>query len=257
MGERDPKILKTDFPDNRCKYLTKKLAYLYEYFNSLHDYQKPVDNLKKEDLFSKLKNDYPSDEEIKITKEIIKLFKTKTGDYLTQWYLKSDVLLLACLFEKIIKVTFKEFGINLLYCVSLPAYTWLCGLKLTGINLKTLQDKDMLLFFENNVKGGISSFTGDRFVKSDDNKKILYIDAKNLYGHSMSQPLCYDNIEMWHGYPDLYKTKVERILKTSDDSDIGYFLEVDLKYLDKIRKQRTFHFVLKTKLFLMINSMII
>ena len=47
MGENDLKILKTGFPD-KWKYLTKKLAYPYEYFNSIDDYQKPVDNLKKE-----------------------------------------------------------------------------------------------------------------------------------------------------------------------------------------------------------------
>ena len=46
MGESDPKILKTEFPD-KWKYLTKKLAYPYEYFNSIDDYQKPIDNLKK------------------------------------------------------------------------------------------------------------------------------------------------------------------------------------------------------------------
>ena len=54
MGENDLKILKTGFPD-KWKYLTKKLAYPYEYFNSIEDYQKPVNNLRKEDFFSKLK----------------------------------------------------------------------------------------------------------------------------------------------------------------------------------------------------------
>ena len=54
MGENDLKILKTGFPD-KWKYLTKKLAYPYEFFNCIEDYQKPVDNLKKEYFFSKLK----------------------------------------------------------------------------------------------------------------------------------------------------------------------------------------------------------
>ena len=67
MGENDLKLLKTRFPDE-WKYLTKKLAYPYEYFNSIEDYQKPVNNLKKEDFFSKLKNKYPDDEEIERTK---------------------------------------------------------------------------------------------------------------------------------------------------------------------------------------------
>ena len=54
MGENDLKILKTGFP-NKWKYLTKKLAYPYEIYNSIDDYQKPVDNIKKEQFFSKLK----------------------------------------------------------------------------------------------------------------------------------------------------------------------------------------------------------
>ena len=54
MGENDLNILKTGFPD-KWKYLTKKLAYPYEYFNSIEDYQKPVNNLKKENFFSELK----------------------------------------------------------------------------------------------------------------------------------------------------------------------------------------------------------
>ena len=144
MRENDLKILKTGFPD-KWKYLTKKLAYPYEFFNCIEDYQKPVDNLKKEDFFSNLKHKCPDDEEKERTKEIIKMFDIKIGEELTEIYLKSAVLLLACVFEKFIKVSVNEFGINPLYCVSLPAYTWECGLKYTGINLQTLQDKDLIL----------------------------------------------------------------------------------------------------------------
>ena len=99
IGENELKLLKTGFPD-KWKYLTEKLAYPYEYFNSIDDYQKPVDNLKKEDFFSKLKNGNPDDEELERTKEIIKLFNIENGEELTEIYLKSDVLLLACVFEK-------------------------------------------------------------------------------------------------------------------------------------------------------------
>ena len=78
--------------------------------------------------------------------------------------------MLACVFEKFIKVSVSEYGINPLYCVSLPGYTWLCGLKYTGINLQTLQDKDMISLLENNIRGSISSVMGDRYVISDENK---------------------------------------------------------------------------------------
>ena len=147
--------------------------------------------------------------------DIIKKFIIRNGEELTEINLKSDVLLLACVFEKFIKISINEFDINLLCCVSLPGYTWQCGLKYTGINLQTLQHKDMILLLENNIRGGISSVMGDRYVKSDDIKKILYIDANNLYGHSMSQPLPFVEIKIDQN------VKLEDILNTPDDSDIG------------------------------------
>ena len=132
-------------------------------------------------------------------------------------------------------------------------------MKYTGINLQTLRDKDLILTLENNIRGGISSIMGDRYAKSDDNKKIKFMDATNLYGHSMIQPLPYDEIEMWHGRPDIYMNKLQKCLKTPDDSDVGCFIEVDLKYPNNIneKKKRILHFVLKINLFIKINIMII
>ena len=122
-----------------------------------------------------------------------------------------------------------------LYCVSIPGYTWQVGMKHTAMNLQTLQDKDMILLLDNIIRGGISSVMSDRYVKSDDNKKILYIDANNLYGHSMSQPLSYDEIIFGK------KVKIGDIINTPDNSDIGYFVEVALLYPD-ILKEKTKHF---------------
>ena len=53
-GENDLKILKTGFP-YKWKLLTKELAYPYEFFNSIEDFQKPVENIQKEHFFNKLK----------------------------------------------------------------------------------------------------------------------------------------------------------------------------------------------------------
>ena len=111
MGQNDLKLLKTELPD-KWKYLTEKLSYPYENSNSIDDYQKTVDNLEKEHFFSKLKNKCADDEEIERTMDFIKRFKIKSVEELTQLYLKSDVLLLSCVFEKFIKVSVNEFGIN-------------------------------------------------------------------------------------------------------------------------------------------------
>ena len=57
----------------------------------------------------------------------------------------------------------------------------------------------------------------------------------------MLQILPYDEIEIWHGHPDLSRKWLEEILNTPDDDEFGYFLEVDLKY-PIILKERTMNF---------------
>ena len=81
--------------------------------------------------------------------------------------------MLTNVFEKFVKVSISELGINPLYSVSLPGYTWQCGLKYNDIKLQTPQEKDMILLVENNIRGGICSVLGDRYVKLDDYKKTL------------------------------------------------------------------------------------
>ena len=101
LDEDDFIILKKEFPD-KWQYLKKKLAYPYQYFNSIDNYQKPVINFYKEDFFTKLKNECPDNEEIERTKEIIKVFDIKNGEELTKLYCKSDVILLADVIEKFV-----------------------------------------------------------------------------------------------------------------------------------------------------------
>ena len=143
LDNDDFNFLKTECPD-KSHYLNKKLAYLFEFFNSYDDYQKPVSDIKKEDFFSKIKNKFPDDKEIERTKEISQILDIKNGEQLLHLYLKSDIFLID-VFQKFIKVSIEEFDINLLYCVSLPGYTWQYGLKYTDNKLQTLQDKDLVL----------------------------------------------------------------------------------------------------------------
>ena len=119
-------------------------------------------------------------------------------------------------------------------------------MKHTDIKLKTLQDKDLILFIENFVRGGISSVVSDRYKKTGDNEKIIYVVATSLYGPSMSQMLPYDKSAMWRGHPDLYNNKLEEILNTPDDNAIVYFVEIESKYPHN-QKEKIKNFVLKIK----------
>ena len=81
---------------------------------------------------------------------------------------------------------------------------------------------------------------GDRSAESDENKKILYKDANNLYGRAMSEYLPYDEIKFDKD------VKIEDILNIPDDSDNGYFIEVDMTYPDNI-KEKTKYFPFATE----------
>ena len=85
----------------------------------------------------------------------------------------------------------------------------------------------MTLLLENNIRDGISSVRGERYVKSDDHEKILFIDALNLYGHPMNHFLPYDEIKFDRN------NCLEDILNTGNDLDIGYIIEVDINYPKK------------------------
>ena len=76
------------------------------------------------------------------------MFDIKIGEDLTKLYCKSDVILLADVIKKFVKVSTEEYGINPLYSVSLPGYTYQCALKYSDIKLQILQDKDLILLIE-------------------------------------------------------------------------------------------------------------
>ena len=52
---------------------------------------------------------------------------------------------------------------------------------------QTIQGNETISKLENNIPGGISSVMGDRYIRSHENKNILYIDANSLYGWAMSE----------------------------------------------------------------------
>ena len=64
-------------------------------------------------------------------------------------------------------------------------------MRFTDIKLQTRKDKELILALENNIRNVISSVMG----VSDENKKILYIDANILYGYAMSESLLYDEFK--------------------------------------------------------------
>ena len=90
------------------------------------------------------------------------------------------------------------------------------------------------------MRGGVSCITrryckaNNKYVKNyDKNKENTYTnywDVNNLYGWTMSQYLPYDNFE-WMSEKEINEIDLNLV---SENSEIGYMLEVDLEYLKEL-----------------------
>ena len=69
-------------------------------------------------------------------------------------YLKTDVILLANVFEAFRKVCLDNYGLDPAHFYMAPGLAWRTCLKKTGIRLELLLDPDMLLMVEKGIRGG-------------------------------------------------------------------------------------------------------
>ena len=110
----------------------------------------------KSTFFSSLKDKCISKEECDRAINVWNVFEIKTlGEY-HDLYLKTDVLLLADVFEKFIKTCSDYYGLDPCHYYSSPGLSWDAILKMTGVELELISDIDKHLFIEKGMRGGIS-----------------------------------------------------------------------------------------------------
>ena len=122
--------------------------------------------------------------------------------------------------------------------LSASGLEWQACLKKTRVKLELLTDNDMLLTVEKGIRGGICHSihryekANNKYLKYYDkdmkSSYLEYWDANNLYGWVGSQKLPVSGFE-W--IEELSQFKEDFIENYNEDSDKGYFLEVDVEYL--------------------------
>ncbi|XP_044760347.1 uncharacterized protein LOC123317802 [Coccinella septempunctata] len=221
-----------DYNDDAFKLLTKKGVFPYDYISS-------VDKLNDtclpsiEKFYNKLNYEEISDEQYLHAQLIWSTFNCQSLKDYMMLYLKTDIMLLADVFEQFRNSCIKEYELDPIHFYTLPGYTFQCMLKTTKIKLEIIKDIDILLFIENGIRGGISQcsnrystannkYMGPKFDVNEPEKYLLYLDVNNLYGWAMSQFLPYGGFK-WTD------TNID-ITQIPDDAPEGYILEVDLEY---------------------------
>ena len=187
---------------------------------------------KREDFCSLLTHEDISESDHQRAQEVWNTFRIKNMGEYHDLYLKSDVLLLADVYENFRGACMKNYGLDPAHYLTSPGLAWDAMLKMTGINLELITDIDQQLFIEKGTRGGISYIAHRHFKANnkymtfynprDKSIYIIYLDANNLYGWAMIQPLPYGGFEWVE--PKYY----------SEKEGIGYIYEVDLEYPDQL-----------------------
>ena len=229
------KYTKHEFKKEQFNLMKQKGIYPYDHmdcFDRFNESQLP----KKQDFYSILNNEHISDEQYKHAQNVWDTFNLKTmGDY-HDLYLKSDILLLADVFENFRKTCLQYYELDPCHYFTSPGLSWDAMLKMTDIKLELMVDIDMFQFIEKGMRGG-TSYIANRYGKANNKymknydekaptKYIMYLDANNLYGWAMSQYLPTGNFK-WLSQNQIEKTNLG---KYTENSKKGLILEVDLEY---------------------------
>ena len=224
--------------------ITRKGVYPYDYTNcveKLNDSFLP----SKDKFYNKLTDEHISDNDYAHALNIWSSFRCKTlGDY-SDVYLKSDVTLLADVFENFRNICFDTYKLDPSWYYTTPALTFDAMLKYTGVELELLTDYDMLLMVEKGIRGGISQCckryceANNKYLSNFNSEResnyVMYLDANNLYGWALSESLPYGNFK-WLTEMEVKSFILENV---PFDSEIGYILEVDLTYPEDLHDKHT------------------
>ena len=223
------------FKGRKLQLMQQKGVYPYDYmsnFDKFNDTQLPT----KDEFYSQMNNTNITDEEYSHAQNVWNTFQLKTMGEYHDLYLKSDVLLLADVFENFRKTCLEYYRLDPCHYFTSPGLSWDAMLKMTEVKLELITDIDMYQFVEKGMRGGIS-YIANRYGKANNkymqnwnpnepSKHIMYLDANNLYGWAMSQHLPTGNFK-WLNKQQIKNINWKTIPK---DNKTGYLLEVDLEY---------------------------
>ena len=182
---------------NKFVLLLRKGVYPYEYMDSWEKFDETT-LPPKEAFYSDLNLEDISDEDYVHAQKVWDVFEIKNVGEYHNFYVQSDTILLADVFENFRNKYIEIYELDPMYFVSARGLAWQACSKKTGVKLELITDYDMLLIIEKGIRGRICKTTyryakANKYMKNyDKNNESLYIeylDANNLYQRTMSQKL--------------------------------------------------------------------
>ena len=153
------------FKEEQFELMKQKGVYPYDYMDSFDKFNK-TELPTKEAFYSILSNERITDGDYQHAQNVWKTFKLQNMGEYHNLYLKSDILLLADVFENFRKTCLQYYKLDPCHYFTSPGLSWDAMLKMTNIKLELMTDVDMFQFIERGMRGGIS-YTANRFGKAN------------------------------------------------------------------------------------------
>ena len=189
-------------------------------------------------FFNDLSETHITESEYRHEKDVWNAFNMTTMKQYHDLYLATDCLILSDVMAEFSKVCMRDYGLDPKHYVSLPEFSWAALFYKTKAEVELLTDPEMHLFIESSIRGGVATISAryalannpylppEHYDPSKEHSYVIYADANNLYGLSLSMPLPISDFKF------LSEEEIEHldIMNVPRDGDTGFFLEVDLDY---------------------------
>ena len=217
-------ITKNHFKD-KFELVNKKLDnFPYNYVNpeTLQNENLP----DKKYFYNMLKLKDITDKEYKEVKKFYENMEFKNIREYLECYLKSDITLLADVFNNFRKIIFDNLGLDCVKYISTPSLSKDAGLKYSKCKIENIKDVSIFQFVRKSIIGGLSDSINP-YVKLDNkNQSIVYNDISSQYPHELRKKLPVSNYKFIEKFDEN---------KYGQDEDYDCIMLCNVKTTDKIR----------------------
>ena len=136
------------------EFIGKKLSLMsYDFMDSFEKFDQ-TELPTREQFYSILNDQHITNGEYDHARKVWKTFNIRTMDEYNDLYLKSDVLLMADVFESFRKTCLQYYKLDPCHYFTSPGLSWDVMLKMTNIKLELMIDVDMYQFIEKSMRRG-------------------------------------------------------------------------------------------------------
>ena len=217
-------ITKNHFQD-KFEIVNKKLEnFPYNYVNPENLENKELPDKKY--FYNMLKLKDITDKDYKKVKNFYKNMEFKNLREYLECYLKSDITLLADVFNNFRRIIFNNLGLDCVKYISAPSLTKDCALKYSKCKIENIKDVSIFQFVRKSIMGGLSDSINPYVKLDNENETIAFNDISSQYPYELSKKVPVSNYEFVEEFDEN---------KYGQDKNYGCIMLCDVKTTDKIK----------------------